>query len=154
MKKLAVLCLLVATVCCLSFAASSMAASVEEEVLQVKLNWIKAFNTMDLKLMSSLYWNSPKTSTFPPNDFLYQGWDEITTMLKKEFQNPPGTLVWSVHHPQVTMLSDDIAVITAYDSVEVVDKGTTDHLRVTQVVQKIGGKWLIVHDNGAFVFME
>jgi uncharacterized protein (TIGR02246 family) len=132
---------------------SATAASAEEEVLQVENNWIKAFNTMDFGLMSSLYWNSSKTSSYPPNDFLYQGYGSITAMLKGNFQSPAGTLSWTLHNPQITMLPDNIAILTGYHIIISTDPKTkaqtVDQLRVTRVLQKIEGKWLIVHDHGS-----
>jgi uncharacterized protein (TIGR02246 family) len=147
--------ILVIFILCLGLygAPSASAASAEEEVLQVENNWIKAFNAMDFGLMSSLYWRSNKMSSFPPNDLLYQGWDQTTAMLKVNFQSPAGTLAWTLHNPQVTMLPDNTAILTGYHIVISTDPKTkaqtVDQLRVTRVLQKIDGKWLIVHDHGS-----
>jgi ketosteroid isomerase-like protein len=146
---------MIAFILCLSLyeAPSASAASAEEEVLQVENNWIKAFNTMDFGLMSSLYWRSSKTSSFPPNELLYQGWDHTSSMLKGNFQSPAGTLAWTLHNPQITMLPDNIAILTEYHILISTDPKTNaqtvDQLRVTRVMQKIDGKWLIVHDHGS-----
>jgi uncharacterized protein (TIGR02246 family) len=146
--------IIIALMLCISLykAPSVTAASAEEEVLQVENNWIKAFNTMDFGLMSSLYWHSDKTSSFSPNDLLYQGWDMITAMLKTNFQSPAGTLSWSLHNPQITMLPDNTAILTGYHILISTDQKTkaqtVDQLRVTRVLQKIDGKWLIIHDHG------
>ena len=51
---------------CLSATSSAIAASAEEEVLQVIINQDKAMNTSDIELLSSLWWHSPKTSFFGP----------------------------------------------------------------------------------------
>jgi hypothetical protein len=51
-------------VLCLYMTPSANAASAEEEVLQVAINYVKADNTNDFKLMDSLFWHSPKTISF------------------------------------------------------------------------------------------
>ena len=135
---------------------SASAASAEEEVLQVETNFVKAHNTNDYGLMCSLYGKSPKTSSFVPpqdNPFLIQGSEEIENVWKFLSEIPKGTYSITFHHPQVTMLKDDVAVITSYNNVVYTDPSTkaqtVDHIRHTLVVQKIGGKWLIVHDHGS-----
>jgi uncharacterized protein (TIGR02246 family) len=135
---------------------SVIASSVEDEVLQIETNFVKAHNTNDYDLICSLYWKSPKTSSFVPpqdNPFLIQGSEEIENVWKFLSVIPKGTYSITSHHPQVTMLKDDVAVITSYNNVIYTDPSTkaqtVDHIRHTLVVQKIGGKWLIVHDHGS-----
>ena len=141
---------------CFSMVPHIIAASQEEEVLQVATNFIKAHNTNDYELICSLYWKSPKTSSFVPpqdNPFLIQGSEEIENIWKFLLEIPKGTYSITSHHPQVTVLKDDVAVITSYNNVVYTDPSTkaqtVDHIRHTLVVQKIGGKWLIVHDHGS-----
>jgi len=143
----------------LSFAQPSNAASVEEEVLQVINNWIKAFNTNDTKLMSSLHWISPSLSKFGPDKgtaFLTQG--ESVADWKSTFALPVGTFMNSLHNPQVTMLSDNIAIITMYNNQTYTDSTTKVQTvglyRGSFVVQKIGGKWLIVHEHSSALPVE
>jgi hypothetical protein len=146
------LLIFVTLVFCLHLAPSASAASVEEEVMQVATNFVKAMNTNDNELMSSLWWNSPKTSTFgPPKGlaFLTQGWDSIMMWFKDLNKYPVGTFSRTIHNTQVTMLGDNIAVITAYSiftqNPRVVKEQSVSQERSTFVVQKIGGKWVIVH---------
>jgi hypothetical protein len=111
------LLIIVTLVFCLSVAPSATAASAEEEVLQVMTDWFKAFNTNDYELMSSIHWHSPETSFFGPsnsNAFLTRGWDRIAEVFKSGFENPVGTSSISSHNPQVTMLEDNVAVVTVY----------------------------------------
>ncbi|MCG6537001.1 MAG: nuclear transport factor 2 family protein, partial [Syntrophales bacterium LBB04] len=140
----------------LALAPSANAASAEDEVLQVVTNFAKAATTNDTELMSSLWWNSPKTSTFgPPKGmaFLYQGYETIMMWMKDLNKYPVGTNVRTIHDPQVTMLGDNVAVITAYSifiqNPPIVKEQTTSQERMTFVVQKIGGKCLIVHGHGS-----
>lgn len=153
------LSIIVTLVFCLSVAPSATAASEEEEVLQVQTNFIKAVSTGDFALMSSLYWHSSKTSQFPPGSpsFLIQGWEEsFEKYWKSSLGFPEGTSTvtsMTFHHPQVTMLKDDVAVINGYENLVNTDPTTNEEtitqIRITRIVQKIGGKWLIVHDHGS-----
>lgn len=161
MKRLAVLCLCVVSVFCLSFASSSMAASDEETVLQVAQNWEKAFNSNDYKAWSSLWWNSPKTTQFgPPKQmaFLSEGYDEIMGLITGVFESPKGTYTSSVHNPRATMLGGDVAVLTCYQTMSInppaVAVQIVEQHRITFVLQKISGKWLIVHAHGSVLPVE
>jgi hypothetical protein len=145
-------------VLCLSVAPSAVAASAEDEVLQVMTNWFKAFNTNDYELMSSLWWHSPKTSSFSPwksGAFLAEGWDRMAEDWKSTFKLPIGTFVNSLRHPQVMMLGDNAAIISGYNvatwNPPVVKEQASFLVRGTFVVQKIGGKWLIVHEHSSMV---
>jgi uncharacterized protein (TIGR02246 family) len=143
---------------CLSVAPSAMAASAEDEVLQVMTNWFKAQNTNDYELMSSLWWHSPKTSQFSPwksGAFLTEGWDVLAEDFKSFYKVPIGTYTHSVRHPKVMMLGDNVAITTGYNVGTVnppaVKEQTTALVRGTFVVQKIGGKWLIVYEHSSMI---
>jgi len=140
---------------CLYATPFTNAATPEEEVLQVVSNWVKAFNTNDFNLMSSLHWNSPMLTKFGPGKsetFLFQG-EAILANWKSAFVDPVGTYANSLHHPQVTILGDNVAIITLYNSQTVTDPRTKAQTvglyRGTFVVQKINGKWLIVHEHAS-----
>ena len=146
---------------CLYANPPANAATAEEEVLQVLTDWTKSYATADFKLWSSLHWNSSKTSAFAPpksSAFLTQGYEAILNGMKSVFEYPAGTYVCSVHNPQVTMLGDNIAIITFYQIFTInppaVKEQTIEQQRVTFVVQKIGGKWLMVHDHGSYLPTE
>lgn len=133
---------------CICVFSSANAASGEDEVLQVAKNWIKAANALDFELMSSLYWQSPKITQYSP-DQLDQGWDSIETNMKMFFNGPESQHIskWSLDKPQVIMLTDNVAIIIGYhDLINVADQSKSRH-RFSRVVQKINGKWLIVHDH-------
>ncbi len=140
---------------------SAMAASDEEAVLQVAQNWEKAFNSNDYKAWSSLWWNSPKTTQFgPPKQmaFLSQGYEEITGLITGVFESPKGTYTSSVHNPRATMLGSDVAVLTCYQTMSInppaVAAQIIEQHRITFVLQKISGKWLIVHAHGSLLPVE
>ena len=161
MKRHTILLFSLLLVLCLSAVPSVMAASAEEEVLQVMTNWFKAFNTNNFELMSSLWWHSPKTSSFGPSKsgaFLGEGWDGMAEDLKSTYKQPIGTFANSLRHPQVMMLGDNVAIITGYNvaitNPPAVKEQTTALVRGTFVVQKINGKWLIVHEHSSVVPVE
>lgn len=163
MKKYIMCGLLIAVTLafCLYVTPSATAASAEEEVLQVMTDWIKAYNIMDLDLMSSLYSHSPKTSSFGPRigyPFLFQGWEVIGKSWESDFKMPEGAVSISSHNTQVTMLGDNVAIITGYNNAIVnppaMKEQTIYQVRQTFVVQKIRGKWLIVHEHASFFPLE
>jgi ketosteroid isomerase-like protein len=149
MKSHATLLFSLVLVLCVSAAPSVMAASAEEEVLQVEKNWCKAFKNVDMELMSSLYWNSPKTTEYTPNES-YDGWEAIETNIKKYFGLGKGVFDWTYFDTQVVMLTDNVAIISGYHNLFEKPPGGNPYaliLRFTLVVQKIDGKWLIMHNN-------
>jgi len=136
-------------------------ASDEDEVLQVMDNWYKAFNTSDYELMASLHFNSPNLTKFGPwkeGLFLMEGWEGIGADWKSGLDVPPGTYVNTMHHPQVTMLGNNAAIITCYNVQTYSDPTTKEQsvgqARGTFVVQKINGKWLIVHEHSSLLPTE
>jgi len=143
---------------CLSVAPSAIAASDQEEVIQVATNFAKAFSTYDFELMSSLHWQSPNVSKFAPGTagaFLAQGWEAIGGDWKTTFEEgSPGTYRFSTRNQQATMLGKDAAVVTQYMILAYTDPNTEEQsisqIRQTLVVQKIGGKWLIVHEHASY----
>jgi len=60
-----------------------------------------------------------------------------------------------MRYPQVMMLSDNVAIITSYnvatEKPTAAKEQTTYLIRGTFVVQKIGGKWLIVYEHSSLV---
>lgn len=141
---------------CLSVSQPAVAATDEEDVLQVAENWNLAANTANFELLSSLYWHSPKLSEFAPlkaGAFLMQGWDTLEQWFKTYFEVPKGTVTSTYSNPLVTMITNDVAVLTFYQTLilnpPLVAEQTIIHNRVTLVVQKMGGKWVIVHDHAS-----
>ena len=154
MRKCTIIMIIFALVCC--FAMTSVAsASDEEEIIQVQRNFMKAYVTKDFNLMSSLYLHSSKTSTFDPGGqqpLLFRGWDEtLKDGWKRGLDSRTENIAMDFVHPEVTMIKDDVAVLTGYEVVVATNPETkmqtTSHNRVTRVVQKVKGKWLIVHDH-------
>ena len=160
MRKLTFLSICIALVFCLSFASSAVAASDEEEVLQVPQKFITAMNTSNFDMMSSLWWHSDKTTSFNPSSdpFLYDGWEIIGNGWKYISEMPPGSENVTIHHVQATMLGNNAAITTAYGYDVYTDPETKEEtislVRQTLVLQKIGGKWLIVHHHASMFPIE
>jgi uncharacterized protein (TIGR02246 family) len=141
---------------CLYVTPSANAASAEDEVLQVLETSVKALNTSDSSLLSSVWSHSPKVSMFGPDKaspFLTQGWTELDKSNKTLTNTPVGTYNFNIHHPQVTMLGDNAAITTAYLTLVYTDSSTKaqdiSQARMTLVYQKIDGKWLVVHNHSS-----
>lgn len=160
MRKLTVLSFCIVLVLGMSIGKAAMAASNEEEALRVETNFAKAINSGDYDLMSSLFWHSSKVSTFQPgtNPFLCQGWEESLNPNWKSSLSGTSTTTITPHNWQATFIKDDVAIITGYENVasinEMTKEETITNLRVTRVLQKIRGKWLIVHDHGSELPLE
>jgi|GEM_PF-1402596 len=133
---------------CFFITPSAKAGSAEEEVLELEKNWIKAFNTVDYELASSLYWHSPKTTESAPDVTFSQGYDAIIEGMKFYFaSDSPHVSKWSLDNTQVIMLSDNAAIIIGFHDLLNVRENRKSRHRFTRVVQKIDGKWLIVHNH-------
>jgi ketosteroid isomerase-like protein len=141
---------------CLSLPQHATAASDEEEALQVATNFAKAFNNSDFALMASLHWQSPNLSKYTPSKegaFITQGWDAIGGEWKTIFENPAGTFNLSTHNQQAVVLGKDVAVTIQYMIAIDTDPQTkvqsVSQFRQTLVLQKIGGRWLIIHEHAS-----
>jgi ketosteroid isomerase-like protein len=136
-------------VLCLYVAPAANAATAEEEVLQVAVNWAKAFNDRNFELISSIHLHSPAISKFTPakdGAFLAEGWEAIGAGWKG-IETIEGSLSVSLHNPRVIMLGDSAGIITGYIIITETDAVALS--RITLVVQKINGKWLIVHEHSS-----
>jgi hypothetical protein len=148
-------CVALAIFFCLTPTAS--AASAKEEVLQVIKDMTKAIDNWDFDLQASLYWRSEEMSSFGPKKdtaFLTRGWEDNFKESDSMKALPKGAITWAFRNQEVTMLDDNAAIITTYAIVNVnpplVKEVVTDHIRLTLVVKKVGGKWLIVHQHESF----
>lgn len=146
--------IIVALSLCFSVAPSATAASDKEEVLQLVNNFIKAINTSDYELISSLHWHSPEISKYYPGKegaFIIQGWDGFAVVWKNMLADPAGTYQLSSHNQQITMLNKEVAVVTHYMIYRYTNPTSKEQevsqFRGTLVVQKIKGKWLLVHEH-------
>lgn len=158
-KTMTILTIIGAITFCLTMFQSAIAASDEEEVLKIAQNWAKAFSNSDYELMSSIHWHSPELTKFTPSKgapFLTEGWD--AEEMKETLETPPGTFDLTIYNPNVTILTDDVAVIAAYQIMvlnpPLMPEPITNLDRLTLVVQKIGGKWLIVHSHQSHLPVE
>ena len=154
MKKLTISSICLVLVFVLSAATSTLAASDEQEVLEAVKNATDATKSRDYDLMSSSWLQSPDASFFgggEENAFLTSGWENVEVFLKAMSEIPENVMSISNHDMKVTMLSDDVALVTGYsiltfnppDSNEQI----VNHARVSNVLKKVSGKWLTVHSH-------
>ena len=141
-----------ALVLCLYVTPSATAASAQEEILKVMKDNFKAFNTSNFTLISSLWWHSPKSVLLGPttdDPFIFQGWEEIEKGSKEGFNVPPGTYKFTMHHTIVTMVKDDVGIISTYLYVIYTNPTTKVpsmiQSRFSPVLQKIEWKWLYIN---------
>lgn len=139
----------------------AIAASDEEAVLMVAKNWAQAFNTSDFELMSSLFSDSPEATRFGPGKsggFLMQGGKSIIKVWESTLASTKETIAISLHHPQVTMVGSNVAILNAYATATFTDPTTKEQsisqVRGTFIVQKIKGKWLIIHEHSSNLPVE
>lgn len=163
MRKLAILSIVFSLVCFLLITATSVAASDEDEIIEVMKNFSKAFNTSDSELMLSLHWKSPELSKFTPykttiGAFLAQGWETIENDWISTLDQPVGTYNTTLNDPKITFHEGNFAAACGYLVMTInppaVTEQTSNTLRQTLVLYKVGGKWQIVHEHTSILPAE
>ena len=146
--------IIVALGLCLAASQPAIAASDEEEVLEAVQNSSKALSSRDYDLMSSFWLHSPDTSFFGgggENAFLTRGWKNVDVFIRALSGIPEDVMSFSSHNTQVTMLSDNAAIVTGYAIMIFNPPDTNErsinHSRFTHVLKKVHGKWLTVHSH-------
>ena len=74
----------------------------------------------------------------------------IETNIKKYFELGEGIFDWTYFDTQVVMLTNNVAILSGYHNMFEKPPGMDPYaliLRFTLVLQKINGKWLIIHNN-------
>ena len=152
MRKYKIIVIIFVFMFCFSAATTTMAATDEEEILQLVSDYFKAWNTNDNKIMAAIHWNSPDMTFYGPTvdtAFLTKGWDITAEGLKNAFDSPVGTYSLSCHDPKIWLVDKNVAIVTMYVIWNITDQNTKEEqllqVRGTQVVKRINGKWKIVH---------
>jgi ketosteroid isomerase-like protein len=112
-------------------------------------NFATAFRHKDLAAMMSLYVPGQSLFVFdlgPPRQHV--GWDDYRADWKQVFDSTTGTPSFSIGELGVTV-SGDVAYTHSIQSFSAVSgkRRLTANARVTDVLRKIGGKWLIVEEH-------
>jgi len=150
------LVLFVTLVFCFSMAPFATAGPADE-VLQVVAKYDSGFNTGDFDLVSSVWWHSEETTSFgpiKPSSFRAEGWKQVVPRYRLITQLPKGSARRSRSQTRVTLLGDDTAIFTSYETVSIQipapnSQRETMLTRNTLVLQKIQGEWLIVHSHAS-----
>jgi len=131
-------------------AAAGPAATAKAEIQALEDRFAAAFNAKDLDGIMKVYEPGPNLFVFdviPPRD--YAGWDAY----RKDWQDFLGTFKGPI---KVTVSDLDIFAdanmgyshsIQHVTGTDTKDKAVDFAVRVTDVYQKIGGAWLIVHEH-------
>ena len=105
--------------------------------------------TGDAELFDTLYLQTDKTTTINSvQPFRIDGWSDVRADAAGLLSLPPGFFNSVVRQTRVDLLGDDVAIFTGHFIVNVGPPGApvfTQNGRFTTVLQKIDGKWLIVH---------
>jgi len=149
------LVLFVTLIFCFSMAPYATAGPADE-VLQVVVKFDRGFNTGDFDLIASVWGHSDEVTQFglgKSGSFRTEGWKKTVPRFMRLTRLPKGTLRLSRSQPRVTLLGDDIAIFTSYDTLGVKPAPDAPRetwlCRSTLVLQKTQGEWLIVHGHSS-----
>ena len=124
---------------------AAIKAEVEATVRQLG----QALNTSDGVLFDSLWLQSDKTTYFSGRQpFRVDGWPDVRQPWAGLLSLPPGNVFVVVRQQRIDLLGDDVALRTGHFIITIQPPGgerTTINGRFSRVMQKVDGKWLIVH---------
>lgn len=145
----------------LAFLSSPMASAsteAEEELLSLLLKYEQGFETGDLETLEQLFWHDERLTVFwpePETAFRIDGWSQWQSYLKgfSSFvsQLPPGALNLEIRQPLINVMGD-LAIVTGYwvGTMPTPEGGSqVMQGRITEVLKKIGGKWVIIHEHAS-----
>lgn len=142
----------------LSSPMASASTEAEEEVLSLLLKYEQGFETGDLETFEQLFWHDEKLTVFwpePETAFRIDGWTQWQSYLKRfssfVSQLPPGAFNLEIRQPLITVMGD-LAIVTSYWlGTMLTPEGGTQVMqgRVTEVLKKIEGKWVIIHEHAS-----
>lgn len=136
--------LAMAAICCTSLPAQST-----QDFKQMIKNYWQTWSAMDTDKSAAMYIKNPDAIFFDVTPMKYNGWDEYAAGVRKAFATTasakftPNDDIHAERHGDFAWTAETFrGVLTDKD-------GKTSELngRHTAIWQKVGGKWLIIHDH-------
>ncbi len=123
--------------------------AIKAEVEAAGRQFAQALGTADAELLASLFLQSEKTNSFSSSEPLrINGWSEVEGSFKGLLSLPPGSVSLVPRQGRIDLLGDNAALWTGHFILNIrPPEGSpqTVNGRFTSVLQKVDGKWLIVH---------
>jgi hypothetical protein len=124
-------------------------ANVENDKLKILINFYKAFNQRDLKLMQSVWLNSDEASMNNPVGGIMRGWKDIESVYDKIFN---GKAKVYVEFYEFTIHSTDNMFFVTGRERGFFEKGDIKidlAIRTSRVFIKVNGDWKHVQHHGS-----
>ena len=129
--------------------ANSLLAQSDADFKKMVVNYWQTWSLMDTDKSAVMYVKNPDAVFFDVTPMKYTGWDEYAAGVKKAFGGTASAKftadddITVSHHGNFAWTTDTFhGVLTGKD-------GKTSNLngRHTAIWERVGGKWLIVHDH-------
>ena len=117
-----------------------------ESVLSAFNKLLDGIRKADLKLVTNVYWNSPRLNLFNYNGTVTKGWEQMRKNRESSYPEIKDVKL-EVRDVNVTMLGRDGALVTCLWSQSQVYKGAPETAsgRMTLVFRKVGTAWKAIH---------
>ena len=128
-----------------------MEAQVVTEVLEVNSLFYKAFESLDIKQMETLWLAEDYVQCFHPGWGLLRGWNPVMTSWRRIFENTEQMqFVLTEVHVEVR---GTVAVVTLYENLttRVGPQAMSGVVLATNVFERRSERWFIIHHHGSTV---
>ena len=100
----------------------------------------------DIKMVTDVYWNSPRLNLFNYNGSVTKGWDQMRKNRESSYPEIKDVKL-ETRDVNVTMLGRDAALVTCVWTQSQVYKGTPETAsgRMTLVFRRVGTAWKAIH---------
>jgi ketosteroid isomerase-like protein len=100
----------------------------------------------DIKMVTDVYWNSPRLNLFNYNGTVTKGWEQMRKNRESSYPEIKDVKL-EARDVNVTMLGQDAALVTCMWTQSQVYKGTPENAsgRMTLVFRKVGTAWKAIH---------
>ena len=107
---------------------------------------LEGIRRADVKLVTDVYWNSPRLNLFNYNGTVTKGWDQMRKNRESSYPEIKDVKL-ETRDVNVTMLGRDAALVTCVWTQSQVYKGTPETAsgRMTLVFRRVGTAWKAIH---------